>query len=443
MNKRASIITISISMGLAIVALVTALIIFITTTNVYATQLENVYMRSFYELSGNINDLEVDLSKLIATTSKNAQKELLTNLYNTSNVANTNISNLPVNNKSISDINTYVNKLGGFSFSLIEKINNDSDWSEGDIKSVSDLHSHAVSLKYELNNYISSIKFDYKILSQIDYNNEESSGLNGVFTNIQGTNSKVPTLIYDGPFADSVVNPKALGLSGEEITQEQAEQVINNKLTAYNIKTVSFAEMTQGIFTTYNFNVETESLDLFVQVTKVGGHILDITSYGKGGDQNLGKTAAENVARDFARELGYENLFPVWSMVNGNVVYVNLAPIVNGTIYYPDLIKVKVDRKLGVVAGWEAQNYYFNNRERSLPTATVSMAQAQSALSPLLTVVEKNKALIPLPYSSEVLTHEFVCTWKDYVYYIYVDVTTGQEVNILRIIHTNAGDLIL
>lgn len=442
MSKKTSIITLGVAVGLTIVALFTSLLVFIVTTTTYKIQLENIYKRSFYELSSNINDIEVDISKLIATTNEDVQKEILTNIFNTCTIAGINISNLPVSSENVKDITDYVNKLSGFCYSLLAKINLDTKWSEQDITSIEQLHGHAVKLSYEFNNYTKDLDNNFSILSMVNFKNDKG-GLNTTFQNMQTTSSKVPTLIYDGPFADSVLNPQILGLPANEVTQEQARNVIAEKFTMYDIKKIEYVNDTNGLFVTYNFKVICQEVDLFVQITKRGGQVLEITSAKDDGDQNLSVGEAETMAKNFALALGFENMYSVWNMVNGDVIYVNLAPIQNMVIYYPDLIKVKVDKKLGIVTGWEAKNYFYNHTDRTLPTPQITFAQGEQSVSSILTVKERNYALIPLEYSQEKFAYEYICTWKNYQYYIYIDVVTGEELNILRLIKTTSGDLIM
>ena len=72
-----SIITISVVLGTVIAVLAAMLIVFVAKSNNYKLQLENGYKKNLYEFVSNINSLEVDLSKLVATNSTNSQRELL------------------------------------------------------------------------------------------------------------------------------------------------------------------------------------------------------------------------------------------------------------------------------------------------------------------------------------------------------------------------------
>lgn len=441
MKNKGLIIGLWITVGITFLATLAALVVFIVTTNTYQTQLENLYKRSFYELSSNINDLEVDMSKLVAVNDTTTKREVLTNIYNSCTMANNNISNLPISNNKIEKVNAFINTLGGYTYSLLTKVNDNVDFSDYDYEKIEELHTASLNLKAEYNSYISTLKFDYNIINDVDFSSGDNSSFNAGFVNLE--NSKVPTLIYDGPFSDSVLNKEVKGLPNYEVSKEDAEQIVKEKLAFLEVKNTSLAGESDGEFYTYNFNVETQNSKLFVQVTKQGGVLLDITGYGTGGTENLSSNQAITLAETFATNLGYENMHQVWYAENKNIMYVNLAPIVGGIIYYPDLVKVKVDKTMGQVIALEGKNYCYNHVERSLNSPKITFDDAQSKLSKALSVKERNLTLIPNKFVGETLTYEFICTWKDYTYYVYIDVETGEEVNILRIIKTTSGDLII
>lgn len=440
MKNKSIIITLSVVMGITLLSVFAALIVFIITTNTYSNQLENLYKRNYYELSSNINDIEVDMSKLIATNSTTTKREVLTNLYSNCTMANNNLSMLPISNTKIKNVNEFVNKLGGYVYSLLTKVNNNQSFSDYDYQTINDLHSESQRLMVAYNEHISSLKFDYKILKDVNFSDGDKSLFDAGLVN--SDNSKVPTLIYDGPFADSVVNKEIKGLPNNEITKEQASDIVMTQLTMLDVTSIRYVGESDGNFYTYNFSVEADNRTLFVQVSKMGGKIVDITGYSNGNTIKYDLNQCIDMAEILARSLGYDNVYQVWYAENNNIVYINLAPIINHVIYYPDLVKVKVDKCAGVIA-LEGKNYWYNHIERDLDNINVTFDKAQNNLSKALTVNERNYALIPNKYSGETLTYEFVCTWKDYTYYVYIDVSTGEEVNIMRVIKTTSGDLII
>lgn len=437
------IITISVVLGTTLLATFIALIVFICTTKTYSTQLENLYKRSFYELSTNINDIELDMSKLVAVNDTKSKREVLTNIYNSCESANTNISNLPIQSNKIDKVNNFINVLGGYSYSLLTKTNNNTEFSNEDYDTIYDMHARSLELLYEFNEYISNLKIDYSILKNIDYSNGDKSKFDGGLGAINSSSSEVPTLIYDGPFSESVVNKAIKGLDNFEIDATEAKEYVTQTLSFLNVESVEYVNETNGKFYTYNFNVKTANQSLYVQVTKRGSKIVNITSYGANGDKDLSEDECITLAENFGTLLEYENLKCVWSATNGNICYVNLAPIVSGVIYYPDLVKVKVDKVTGTIVGLEGTNYCYNHISRNHIAPALSFDAAQSGLSKALTVKERNLSLIPNKYVGETYAYEFVCTWKDYTYYVYIDIQTGEEVNILRVVKTTSGDLIV
>lgn len=404
---------------------------FASTSSAYKNTLENNYKKSYYEVVSNINDLEIDLSKIVATTDNDVLRMLLTGLNSNTLLTIDNINQLPIAYNNLTKTNGYLNKINGYSYSLLEKLYNGEDLSENDYNQIGDIHSTIQTIKYDLNNYYKNLDFDFKILD--DQNNEFSAGI----INTESANSKVPSLIYDGPFSDSVLNKEIVGLPSNEISSDDALKIVKNIFDTDKVKYLNFAN---GKFETYNFFVNINN-GLNVSITKKGGFLLSITSYGNAGKNIISGNDAVEVAENFAKNVGLNGMCCVWTQVSGNVAYINLAQIENSVIYYSDLIKVKVDMTTGKIIGWEATNYATNHKSRNF-SSSISMLTAQSKLSNLLTVKERNYCIIPDKYVGEVSAYEFICTWKNYTYYIYIDSNTGAEANILRVIDTNNGQLL-
>ena len=120
MNKTGRVMTaLAIIFGSGLIVFLCLFLSFWSTTNNYKKQLENTYMKSFYEMVDNVNSLEVNLSKIVATNNIDSQRELLSGIYETCMVAVTNINNLPIANDKLSEINSLINTTGGFSYSLL------------------------------------------------------------------------------------------------------------------------------------------------------------------------------------------------------------------------------------------------------------------------------------------------------------------------------------
>ena len=435
-----ALISVSIVCGVTILALLSVLFYYLNNFGTYSSVLENVYKKNLYELVNNVNSVEVDISKIVATTSFDTQQKLLNSIYVSCNDIEKNLNNLPISASKTQKVTNLYNVLSGYTYSLIR---NNSVLSEENLDSLEDLHTSCLIVMYDLNTYLSDVTFNYSILGDVNFDDELDSSFNGGFTESNINDSSVPSLIYDGPFSDSVTNKEIKGLGDIEITQEQAMDIVKQHMLGYEYSSVNFVGETNGKFATYNYNVEGKNIKLFVQVTKLGGKIISINSNAESGNYNYSLTLSKELAQSFALSIGYEDMYPVWAQEDGNIIYVNLAPLVDGVIYYPDLVKVKVDKSRAQVVGLDGTNYCYNHVKRKTQAPTISKETALKKVGSRLQVVDTNLAIIPNEFVGETFVYEFVCTWKDYEYYVYVDANTGEEVDILRVCKTTYGNLVV
>ena len=184
------------------------------------------------------------------------------------------------------------------------------------------------------------------------------------------------------------------------------------------------------------------NFEYYAQLTKLGGKLLTLSSFSNNGKNLLTENEAIEIAEKFAKQQGLENMECVWNETAQGDIYLNLAPVVNNIVYYPDLIKVKVDLGTGNVLGWEASSYYTNSHERKLPEPEISKATAESQIEEDFEIVESRLTLSPIDHK-EVLTYEIECTKEGNTYYFYFNAETGKLENILKVIQTKNGDLLM
>ena len=95
---------------------------FQNTSKSYKQTLENNYKKNFYEVASNINDLEVDISKVIATKDVGTLNTLLSGLHSNVILTLSNVNQLPITYDKLTNINMLLNKTGGFVQSLLDRI---------------------------------------------------------------------------------------------------------------------------------------------------------------------------------------------------------------------------------------------------------------------------------------------------------------------------------
>ena len=489
--KKAFIITVAI---LSSIIVVMGVVLFSTNSTLTETSmnLENLYQRSFYDLVNNVNNMEVEVSKLMVTNDSTSQQKSLAKLKQQSSDAENSLSLLPINENVLEKTTRFMNQFNGYCTSLITykdgKIENE------DYETLGKIYSSIEIIKKELNAIMDKVMKGYKISDHISEDaNKSDFSLN--FVGLSNDTVEYPSMIYDGPFSDSTIQRKIKGWPETEITENDSENLIT-KIFENKITNLNYLGETQGNFVTYDFGVNTEDgKNYFVQVTKNGGFLLTISSniLSNGNseeyttevikddsvvDKNTEKTdtnddnalnKAENggldgsegvkvesvnninketktavlMAESFAEKLGLENMKCVWSASSEQISYINLAPVIDDIIMYPDLIKVKVDLNNNSIIGWEATSYAYNHTQRDELIPELTEAEAKKLVSKNLQIDSQKLCVIPLEFVGETLAYEFAGTYNDFNYYLYIDAYTGNQVKVLKVVQTDEGELVL
>ena len=425
--------------AMLIIAVVASILmgVFYSKSAGYRNALENRYQSNYAQLINNVNDIEVDLSKLVATTSFDSQKALLQKIYTNSVLASENLGSLPISSASVSNINLLINRIGGYAYSLLEN----ETVVEGDVlDNIANLHESVEIVKYDLNKALQDVDVDSLYISDSTYAQEGSSFTAGLLSSAESYSS-IPTLIYDGPFSESVLNKEPKVVEGL-VSEVQARKSIDALEKYFGDYSVEYVGNTNGKLATYNYSLSKDDSKLFVQVLQNGGKLISVNSYGDYVGEYIDVSEARLRAEEMCYEIGYVDMSMVWSQVVDDIVYINLAYVEDGVIYYGDLIKVKVDLNGGEIVGFDATNYIYNHHERTGYANSISIAEAQLHLSSSLEVVSRCYCVVPNEYVGESNAFEYECRWSGYTYYVYIDANTGKELKVMRVVKTNNGDLL-
>lgn len=475
-----------ISIFSCVIFIMGALLISTSNSLTSATaNLENLYQRSFYNLVDNVNTMESDISKLMVSNDSISQQKILSSIKQRSSDAESDLSLLPVNNNLLEKTSKFMNQLNGYCTSLISY--RDGKLENADFDSLNKVYNSIAAVKKELNAVMDKIMHGYRITENAA-GGETLNDFSNSLSKLSNESISYPALIYDGPFSDSVSAKQIKGLKGNVVSENDAENIIT-KLFENKITNLSYLGETKGRFETYDFGVNTDAgRNYFIQITKQGGFLLTMSSNILDGkivdtqEEDLSQTKSENekinesdalleknensnnengvkidqpdsqslksknaqsVAENFAIKLGLNNLKCVWSASSQDVCYVNLAPVVDDIIMYPDLIKVKIDLNADSILGWEASNYAYNHTEREDLVATLTEDEAKNLVSSNLKIDDIKLCVIPLDYVGETLAYEFSGTYGNFNYYLYIDAYTGSQVRVLRVIQTDQGELVL
>ena len=413
--------------------------------NSVSAQMENVYQRNFYDLIDNVNNAEVKLGKVLASDYDSYTEKMLSEISKNANSASYNLSNLPISLNGIDETKKFINQVGGYTDSLAQKLDRGEKLTQAELDTLEDIHYSIVLLKDNL------AEFNDQIMTK-GYNIfKEGSLVDGDYNNftlkIQGVKTsdvEYPTMIYDGPFSDSEYNKEIKGLNANEVTVEDAKKAIKDIYLNVSDEDIKYLAETNGKFTTFDFSVSiNDTISMYVQVTKNGGKILTVSGYGDSDAKNISLIDSITKVKEIAKKQTGVTFDCVWSDIVGNDAYLNLAPVQNGVVLYPDLIKAKVDLGSGEMIGYSASSFYTNHTKRTIESATFEKVKADAKIPKNLTIQMSRLCLAPIEYGEEVLCYEYECTKNNEKYYIYINATTGVTENILKVVETSDGNTLM
>lgn len=411
-------------------------------SNDYKTELENVYQSNFYSLVDSVNNLETKLSKTLSSSSNSFQRKTLLQASKNASEAEISMASLPLNFAQQEDLTKLVNQISGYTSTLAENLAKGESLQEDDMSTLNEVYESVVALKTQLNEFARRINNGYSIVNEslnIDKNGNEFSK---TFSGLKVIDVDYPTMIYDGPFSDSVVNSTIKGLSGEKVTKSQAMKNVEKYFAS--LVNIEYTSQTNGRFDTFNFNAQTsDNQNLFVQVSQIGGNILTVSGAGKDGDKSIDYQSAKTLALKFAQENGIENPVVVWSTSLDNDLYLNITPTQNGIILYPDLVKVKVDLVSGTIIGYDSTSYFTNHIQRNLSTSSISQDDARGRVPSTFEIISSREVVSPLEYNREVQCIEVHTKSDEGEFYFYFNSSNGELENVLKVIETDNGNLLM
>ena len=106
----------------------------------------NLYNSNFYELVDYIQNVETYLSKSTISTSSTHSAETLTYLWREANLAQTYLSELPIQSQELENTSKFLNQVSDYSYALSRKNIKGEDLTEEDLKNLEELHYYSLEL---------------------------------------------------------------------------------------------------------------------------------------------------------------------------------------------------------------------------------------------------------------------------------------------------------
>ena len=431
-----------IVLGVSTLVLTTALIWSGFMSGNGESMLGGVYQKSFYDLVGYVDNIDVNLSKLQVTSDNQSKQKLLTDLTVQANLAGEDLEGLPLHDESRFYTVKFINQLADFSKYLNNKLIDGSSFSEEDNNNLSEFKRINGILKTELNDLVKQMGNDFDFATLL--NGEKENIVFEKFNKLESNALDYPKMIYDGPFADDPADIASQKRSGDKISEEQAVDVVKNLFEDYNLSEITLVGKGEGKrFNVYNVQAEIDDETFFAQVSEFG-EVVMFDFYSNCESTEISRDTAIDNAYKFLEKCGYKSIKAVWTTQSDNVCYVNFVSYQDDVVVYADMIKVSVCMQSGRVYSMDAKSYLENRGKREIPHPELRVEQAEGKLSDKMQVLTSRLAYIPLETGKEKLAYEFFCeTASGEEYYVYIDAITGKQIEIFKVVLTDEGTLLL
>ncbi len=388
------------------------------------------YQRALYEACEEMSQMQIVLKKLTVTQSKAMETEYLSKVSGYADSVQNSLSTLPIGVHEVSDTMKFVNQTGDFALSALKRISKGGTLTEEDRKillSLTETSTQMCVTLGELTENFSEGKYTF---------DEDASAAGSGFQNLTHPKDEYPTLLYDGPFSDSLLDKRMAGLGDHTATMEQAKKTLSDFIDI-DVNEIEFKHETGGNEKTYVFEMKNRQQE--AAVTKRGGKVLYILSEKTGKEKKISEDESIRISKEFLLRKGFGQTESSYFRKYNGVITINLAPVENGIVLYPDLIKVEVNMETGEIIGFEATNYYMNHVKRDLPANL--MLNVHETEFENMQVASVRPALIPLG-QTEKLAYEIHVKDDKNEYLIYRDAETLDEVMLYEVVHTPSGTIV-
>lgn len=411
------------------------------------------YQKAFFDAVGHVENVEVLLSKGLVASTPRQIAELFSDLRLQALSAQDRLTQLPLVQGALIETSKFLSQVGDFGFSIAKKAAAGSPPDQDEIDLMQRLREEAALISaalHEMQREAADGRMPWGELraranARLDRDQRDGTRFRTIEEQVQ----KIPVIQYDGPFSDHLLSREPKGVTGESISEEEAEEIAmafvpDPRKEGYRAEA---RRKVEGRIPAYGITVTPEDgkdAEAVMDVSVQGGHVVWMLTKREVASRRLSLEEAVEIARRFLEERRFEGMEPTYVSEAENVAVIPFVWVKDGVRIYADLVKVSVALDDGEVVGYEAMGYLMSHTERELPEPRISREEAARRVAPGLEVDgEARLALIPLPSGREVLTWEVPTRMGEDRFLFYINVDTGEEEQILRLVETGEGAMTL
>ncbi len=412
----------------------------IEKNNRYSLELKNSYSKNFDDFNAAVNNISLTLNKLKYASTQGQMSSMAAKLLTEAELSKAALSQMPQNNE-LTVLNRFFSQVGNYAMAVSKKLSDEGSLSENTVQNISILADTAQKIADIVNTSQASYNNSEYWATELEQKlneSEDTLSLADSLDKLEEELADFPTLIYDGPYSDHILEKEpALIKDSAEVTQEAALEQAT--LTCETDKeALAFSGTCEGRIPTYVFTGE----GITTTVSKLGGYTVYMRKERPVNTNILSIEQAREKAKRYLGRINMSGFKETYYYLSEGILVINFAFVDGETICYTDLIKVGVAMDNGEIVLYEAGGYISNHRDRAFETPAYSSDQARETLNKQLSITGVGIALIPTA-ADEVRCYEFACTTADgQEILVYINTATLKEEEILILLKSDGGTLV-
>ncbi|AEI41317.1 germination protein YpeB [Paenibacillus mucilaginosus] len=398
---------------------------------------ENQYQRAFHDLSFHVDKLHTELgnTRAVNSTSQDAYKKGLINVWRITSQAQNEISQLPLTLLPFNKTEEFLANISNFSYRAAVRDLSKQPLDENELKTLSALYKHAGEIAADLRGVQSKVLASNLRWMDVELAlvTEKEPQDNAIIDGFSAMDRKVGEYseIDWSPVVMSMYQKRDMTmLAGMEESPEDIKQKAARFLRLADTSGVKVTENGAGTdYQSYSVSVPKPGTTdgVLMDFSKKGGQLLWFSAAREIPAKQLELRQARDMAAQFLDDHGYKDMTAVSYDEYGNEANITFATRKNDVINYLEKVAVKVALDNGEVTGLEASDYVFDKKDRQLRQPKLSEEEARKTLNPSFEVESTSQALIRSDIQEEVLCYQFIGRVNGGMYRVYINAESGAE----------------
>ena len=389
------------------------------------------YQSATYELAEAMEHVDSDLDRVRLSADVSQQSRILTDVLVQSRLAESDLEKLPIAQEKDSNVTAFINQVASEAGRMLGKLQNGQPLTEKDYESLQRLYEVGHSVRMQLDEYVA--KMDCKDFSC--YMKKGKGAIADVVDRLEKTTLEENRLgAPDFAPLDGAGTSQNAEKDSAKIGTAKAEELCGGYFANYKIKEfqcVGETNMRGG--TAYNVQgYDDNGAQLFAEIDEHTGKLIRFDYYEDCAGETFDAENCAKIAEQFLTSLGYQDMILVRAQRNDTTLDFTYAWETDGVVVYPDSVRVKVCGARGVVSGMDANRYLRNHKAERKTQTALTQSQAQARLKDGLSVNNARLAIVQTR-KGERTAYEFVCSYMDGEYIVYIDAMDGGELAILNL----------